>query len=61
MNYTKQQLGYILYNNRSVEGVVKNFLNFECDAEKLIDIEKKFEWCKSLYSDLESMVARSSV
>jgi len=56
MKYTKQQLGYILYNNRSVEGVVKNFLNFECDAEKLINIEKKFEWCKSLYEDLESMV-----
>ena len=56
MNYTKQQLGYILYNNRSVEGVVKNFLNFEYDAEKLIDIEKKFEWCKSIYEDLESMV-----
>jgi len=56
MNYTKQQLGYILYNNRSVDGVVKNFLNFEYDTEKLIDIEKKFEWCKSLYEDLDSMV-----
>jgi len=56
MDYTKQQLGYILYNNRSVDGVVKNFLNFEYSPEKLIDIEKKFEWCKSLYSDLESMV-----
>lgn len=56
MNYTKQQLGYILYNNRSVEGVVKNFLNFDCDVVKLIDIEKKFEWCKSIYSDLESMI-----
>jgi hypothetical protein len=56
MNYTKQQLGYILYNNRSVDGVVKNFLNFEYDTEKLIDIEKRFEWCKSLYEDLDSMV-----
>ena len=56
MKYTKQQLGYILYNNRSVDGVVKNFLDVNYDSQKLVEIEKKFRWCKTIYEDLESMV-----
>jgi hypothetical protein len=56
MKYTHQQLGFILYNNRSVEGVVKNFINKNIDANKLIDIEKKFDWSKSLYNHLENFV-----
>jgi hypothetical protein len=56
MKYTTEQLGFILYNNRSVDGVIKNFLDPQIDPQKLIDIEKKFDWCKSLYSNLEKMV-----
>ena len=56
MNYTPQQLGFILYNNRSVDGVVKNFIDESINPNKLIDIEKKFDWCKSLYQKTEKMV-----
>jgi hypothetical protein len=56
MKYTKEQIGFILYNNRSVDGVVKNFFDKSIDPYKLIEIEKKFDWCKSLYSNLEKMV-----
>ena len=56
MKYTVEQLGFILYNNRSVDGVVKNFIDKSIDVNKLLDIEKKFDWCKSLYSNLEKMV-----
>lgn len=56
MKYTIEQLGFILYNNRSVEGVVQNFLDPAINPFRLIQIEKKFDWCKSLYSNLEKMV-----
>lgn len=56
MKYTVEQLGFILYNNRSVDGVVKNFLDKSIDTNRLIDIEKKFDWCKSLYYNIEKMV-----
>ena len=56
MKYTIEQLGFILYNNRSVEGVVQNFLDPTINPFRLIQIEKKFDWCKSLYSNLEKMV-----
>jgi len=56
MKYTKEEIGFILYNNRSVNGVIKNFLDKSIDPYKLIEIEKKFDWCKSLYSNLEKMV-----
>jgi hypothetical protein len=56
MKYTIEQLGFILYNNRSVEGVVQNFLDLTINPFRLIQIEKKFDWCKSLYSNLEKMV-----
>jgi hypothetical protein len=56
VKYTIKQLGFILYNNRSVDGVVKNFLDRNIDPKKLIELEKKFDWCKSLYDDLEKFV-----
>ncbi len=56
MKYSIKEIGFILYNNRSVDGTIKNFLDPNMDPIKLIDIEKKFDWCKSLYADLESMV-----
>lgn len=56
MKYSIEQLGFILYNNRSVEGAVENFLDKSIEPLRLINIEKKFDWCKSLYSNLEKMV-----
>ncbi len=47
MKYTSKQLGYILYNNRSIEGVVSNFLDNTIDNNQLVNIERKFDWCKN--------------
>ena len=41
MKYTKEELGFILYNNRSVNGVVSNFIP-KINPIKLIRIEKLF-------------------
>jgi len=49
MKYSKKELGFILYNNRSVKGVVNNFLSDDIDFKKLIEIENKFEWIKSFF------------
>lgn len=56
MKYSIADLGFIVYNNRSVNGTVKNFLDPNINPIKLIEIEKKFEWVKSIYSNLEKMV-----
>lgn len=49
MKYSKKELGFILYNNRSVKGVVNNFLSDNINFKKLIEIENKFEWVKSFF------------
>ena len=41
--YTKEELGFILYNNRSVNGSVNNFIPNTINPFKLIKIEKEFE------------------
>lgn len=54
--YDNKQIAFILYNNRSVEGTVSNFLkrkNFS--AEKLIEVEDMLDWCNSLYSDEQTV------
>ena len=56
MKYTIEEIGFILYNNRSVEGTIKNFLDPNINPIKLISLEKKFDWSKSLYANLEKMV-----
>ena len=56
MKYSIEEIGFILYNNRSVKGIISNFLDKSMDPIKLIQIEKKFDWVKSLYSNLEKMV-----
>ena len=46
--YTNEELGFILYNNRSVKGVVSNFLpNF--NPHKLMKIESQFDKCKKMF------------
>lgn len=56
MKYTKEELGFILYNNRSVKGVVNNFLTEDINPFKVINIERKFKKSKSLYVSDSRMV-----
>ena len=55
MRYTKEELGFILYNNRSVKGVVNNFIP-DINPFKIVKIEKKIKKSKSLYTDDSRMV-----
>jgi hypothetical protein len=55
IKYSIEEIGFILYNNRSTK-CISNFLNKNWNPIELIKIEKKFDWSKSLYSDLEKMV-----
>ena len=53
--YTNEELGFILYNNRSVKGVVSNFLpNF--NPIKLMKIENQFSKCKEMFNNDNRMV-----
>jgi hypothetical protein len=54
--YTKEELGFILYNNRSVKGAVNNFIPNDINPFRLIKIEKDFESCKSILSNNKKMV-----
>jgi len=47
--YNKEELGFILYNNRSVKGVVNNFLPKDINSFKLIDLENRFSKIKEDY------------
>lgn len=49
MKWSPQQLAFILYNNRSVEGVVSNFISDKIDGLELIQMESKLDWSKSFY------------
>jgi len=48
--YTKEDLSFILFNNRSVSGVVKNFLPNNINAMKLISLEENLKKIKSMYN-----------
>lgn len=56
MNWTKEQLGFILYNNRSVDGVVKNFIPKSINPFKLSKLEKIIKESKSKYETSERFV-----
>lgn len=51
MPYTISQLSFILYNNRSVEGVVKNFIDKDIDILLLNKVESVISRFKSLFTD----------
>lgn len=53
--YTNEELGFILYNNRSVKGVVSNFLP-KLNPLELIKIENQLSHCKSIWSNDDRMV-----
>ena len=56
MKYTIEELGFILYNNRSVNGVVKNFLPTDINPLKIIRIEKILDKVKENFSSDNRMV-----
>lgn len=45
------ELAFILYNNRSVDGVVKNFILEDTNWELLYDVESKIEWLQQIYQE----------
>jgi len=53
--YTNEELGFILYNNRSVKGVVSNFLP-KFNPMKLMKIESQFSKCKEMFNNDSRMV-----
>jgi hypothetical protein len=53
--YTTEELGFILYNNRSVSGVVSNFLP-KINPFKLIKMETMLDIVKEKYDDNNHMV-----
>ena len=53
--YTNEELGFILYNNRSVNGVVSNFLP-TFNPMKLMKIENQFSKCKEMFNNDNRMV-----
>jgi len=56
MNYTPEELGFILYNNRSVNGVVSNFIKDKVfNPFLLTSIEQQLEWCKKPFEEGRSV------
>ena len=53
--YNNEELGFILYNNRSVKGVVSNFLP-KFNPMKLMKIESQFSKCKEMFNNDNRMV-----
>jgi hypothetical protein len=56
MNWTTEELGFILYNNRSVDGVVKNFIPKKINPFKLTKIEQILKSSKSKFQSDDRMV-----
>jgi hypothetical protein len=54
--YTKEELGFILYNNRSVTGVVNNFIDNKTNPFDIIRIENLLKESKSLFQHDSQMV-----
>ena len=58
MNYTIEQINHIIYNNRSYEGVVKNFmpkLDFR-EIQLLLEIDKQLKFVNKLVSKNTSII-----
>lgn len=56
MNWTLEELGFILYNNRSVKGVVRNFIPKDINPFKLTKLEKILKKSKSKFQSDDRMV-----
>jgi hypothetical protein len=55
VKYTNKELGFILYNNRSVKGVINNFIDY-VNPLRLILIEKKLAKSKKIFTNDNRMV-----
>lgn len=61
MSYSKEEITFILFNNRSVEGVVRNFIyDYRIDGHRLIKLEEKLDWCKRIYETEQKFVEVST-
>lgn len=61
MNYTTKQLAFILYNNRSVEGVVSNFIkDFKFNGHVLNEIEEQLAWCSRGINEVRTVEVNTS-
>lgn len=56
MKWSNQDLAFILYNNRSVNGVVCNFFPKDINPFKLMSLEKKLDWSKFFYENNQRFV-----
>jgi len=56
MKWNLEELGFILYNNRSVNGVVKNFIPKSINPFKLSKLEKILKKSKSKFQSDDRMV-----
>ena len=56
MNWTSEELGFILYNNRSVDGVVKNFIPKGINPFILTKLERILKKSKSKFQSDDRMV-----
>jgi hypothetical protein len=54
--FTNEELAFILYNNRSVKGVVVNFIDDSINPNILIDIETNLEKCRNHFNNDSRMV-----
>lgn len=55
--YSTKQIAFILYNNRSVEGTVFNFLpRYRLDPDRLNELEDMFAWCDRMYRDEQTVM-----
>jgi len=56
MKPTTDEITFVIYNNRSVDGVVMNFLLAQgFDLHKLTDLEQKFAWCDSQWAEVRTI------
>lgn len=60
MKWPIKDLAFILYNNRSVDGVVKFFFNKNVDPFRLMHLEKKLDWSKSFYEKNQRFIELES-
>lgn len=56
MRPTSEEITFVIYNNRSVDGVVMNFIqDMRLDMRKLMDMEEQFAWCDRQISEVRTI------
>lgn len=57
--YSVEELHFILFNNRSLEGVLLNFVDWTEYSPELIEIEKQFSFIKSQFDEHKTIEVNS--